>query len=166
MQGHTDIPLNATGLAQADTAATKLAGLPITRIITSPLARALKTAAVTAEAMNLPLHIDSTLKERTFGSYEGSLRTDIILKHNLTPQQSYDHVLPEDAEQWPATISRAKSSIARWLEAYPDDTLLFVGHGAFLRALHESLTSQYFEAANATPYHYTPTPTGWNMQEI
>lgn len=166
MQGHTDIPLNATGLQQAHSAALKLQSLPITRIVTSPLARALKTAAIAAEALNLPLHIDSNLKERTFGSYEGSLRTDIMARHNLTPHTPYDHLLPPDAELWPATMSRAQNGIAHWLATHPADTILFVGHGAFLRALHEVLTNQHFEAANATPYHYTPSATGWNMQPI
>ncbi|RYG60295.1 MAG: histidine phosphatase family protein, partial [Alphaproteobacteria bacterium] len=153
MQGHTDIPLNATGLQQAQAAALKLKHLPITHIVTSPLSRALKTAAIAAETLGLPLHIDSNLKERTFGSLEGSLRRDLMLQHNIAEHEPYDRILPEDAEQWPATLSRAQAGIMQWLNAHPAETILFVGHGAFLRALHEALTSEYFEAANATPYH-------------
>lgn len=166
MQGHTDIPLNATGIQQAHDAALKLKGLPITHIVSSPLSRALKTAAVAAEALNLPIHIDSLLMERTFGSYEGKLTREIRAQHNLAPEDSITTILPPDAEQWPQTLSRVQTSLTRWLNAHPTETILFVGHGANFRAMHELLINEHFEARNATPYHYTPAPTGWNMQEI
>ena len=167
MQGHTDIPLNATGVEQAHAAALKLKPLPITRIVSSPLARALKTAAVAAEALNLPIHIDSQLMERTFGSYEGKLTHDIRMLHNLAPEDSITTILPPDAEHWPQTLSRVQTSLSCWLAAHPADTILFVGHGANFRAMHQLLLNEHLEAANATPYHYTPSPTGgWTMQKI
>lgn len=167
IQGHTDIPLNATGIAQAHSAAIKLTGHPITRVITSPLLRALKTAAITAESVKLPLHIDKQLMERAFGSFEGRLTAQIKQEHGITAETSLTAILPSDAEQWPETLHRARTSIGFWMNAYPNETLLFVGHGAFFRAMHEGLTGQRHEAANATPYLYTPTPHGvWTMQEI
>lgn len=166
MQGHTDIPLNATGIAQAHSAAAQLKSLPITRIITSPLTRALTTAAIAAEATGLPLYVDSNLKERTFGSFEGELTADIRAKHNLVPEESISRILPPDAEQWPQTLSRAQTTIAHWLAKHPEETLLFIGHGAFFRALHESLLNEHYEAANATPYHYSPTPIGWSFTTV
>ncbi len=166
MQGHTDIPLNATGLQQAAEAALKLQALPITRIVSSPLSRALKTAAVAAEALNLPIHIDSMLMERTFGSYEGKITKDIRVLHNLAPEASITTILPPDAEQWPQTLNRVQTSLARWLTAHPTETILFVGHGANFRAMHELLLNEHLEAKNATPYHYTPSPTGWTMRQV
>ena len=44
MQGRTDIPLSATGRAQAAAAAPPAAALKPTRIIASPLSRAFETA--------------------------------------------------------------------------------------------------------------------------
>ena len=48
MQGRSDIPLNATGLKQARTAAHGMDKLPIDRILTSPLRRARQTAQAVA----------------------------------------------------------------------------------------------------------------------
>lgn len=167
IQGHTDVPLNATGLAQAHSAAIRLSKEPITRIISSPLVRALKTAAITAESIRLPVHIDSQLMERTFGSIEGRLTHQVKAERGIPPEQSLTHALPDDAEQWPQTMQRARTSISQWLNQFPDDTLLFVGHGAFFRAMYEVLTSELHEAHNATPYLFTPTSTGgWHMREV
>ena len=70
-QGHSDIPLNETGLSQAHSAAERLADRGIELVISSPLIRALKTAAIVAERIQRPLRVDSRLMERTFGSFEG-----------------------------------------------------------------------------------------------
>jgi probable phosphoglycerate mutase len=53
-QGHSDVPLNATGIAQARAAAACLAGVPIARIVASPLIRALVTAAIVGEKIQKP----------------------------------------------------------------------------------------------------------------
>lgn len=167
IQGHTDIPLNATGLQQAFTAAQKLTGHPITHIVSSPLIRALKTAAITAESVRLPVHVDSRLMERTFGSIEGRLRAEVQQENGLAPHISLTHALPADAEQWPQTVERARTSVENWLTLMPQETLLFVGHGAFFRALSEAFTGQHHEAANATPYRFVPQPDGpWRMEEV
>lgn len=167
IQGHTDTPLNPTGIAQAHSAAIKLAGEPITRIISSPLVRALKTAAITAETIKLPVHIDSLLMERTFGSIEGRLTAQVKAERGIPADTSLTQALPDDAEQWPQTLKRARFSISQWLNAYPEDTILFVGHGAFFRAMYEVLTNEHHEAHNATPYHFTPNAQGkWDMRII
>ena len=49
VQGRVDVPLNATGTAQAVQAARALAALRPSRIVSSPLARARATAQVLAE---------------------------------------------------------------------------------------------------------------------
>ena len=53
-QGITDTPLNDRGVAQAHAAAAALMDSNIDRIITSPMMRSLKTAAIVAEAINRP----------------------------------------------------------------------------------------------------------------
>ena len=73
-QGHSDIPLNPQGLAQAHAAARIIAACPVDLIVASPLIRALTTAAIVAEAIGKPVRIDSELKERHFGDFEGAGR--------------------------------------------------------------------------------------------
>jgi len=69
LQGHTDIPLNATGLDQAHAAADMLADQGIDIIVSSPLVRALKTAAIISERIDRPIYI-----ERAQGTKLWSLR--------------------------------------------------------------------------------------------
>jgi broad specificity phosphatase PhoE len=167
MQGHTDIPLNATGLAQAHAAAEALRPHHFTRIIASPLSRARTTAEVIATTFNLPITFDDNLKERTFGSYEGMLTSEIRKRHNIPEHESFTPYLPADAEQWPATLTRSLTAVAHWQNIHPDESILFVGHGAFFRALYEGLGGPYLEAKNATPYHFQPQPDGsWHLTTL
>ncbi len=163
MQGHTDIPLNATGIAQAHAAAETLRGHTFTRIIASPLQRAKHTAQIIATAHNTPLEFCDQLKERTFGSVEGQLWHEFAALHNIAENQTFDHALPTNAEFWPQTMQRSQTAITHWLNTYPSDTLLFVGHGAFFRALYQTLGGPSTHAHNATPYHFQPTATGWQL---
>jgi broad specificity phosphatase PhoE len=166
MQGHTDIPLNATGIEQAHAAAKLLPQGSFTRIITSPLVRARVTAEIIAEAHNLPLELCDLLKERTFGSFEGHIHEDIRKQHFLGEDQDFNSILPADAEQWPATQLRSQQAIAKWLHTYPTEHILFVSHGAFFRALYESLSGERIFAGNATPYHFQPTASGWHLTSL
>ncbi len=166
MQGHTDIPLNTTGIEQAHAAAKLLPVGSFTRIIASPLQRARVTAEIIAQAHNLPLEFDDLLKERTFGSFEGRLRDEILSEHDLDPKSSMSKILPADAEQWSNTQSRSQQAITKWLHAYPDEHIVFVSHGAFFRALYESLGGPRLEAENARPYHFQPTTSGWHLTTL
>jgi len=166
MQGHTDIPLNATGIEQAHAAAKLLHGHGFTRIVASPLARARVTAEIIADAHNLPLETDDLLKERTFGSVEGTLWTELLAKHNLPEKASFEAFLPADAEPWTDIQLRSQQAITRWLNHYTDDHVLFVGHGAFFRALYEALSGEQIFAGNATPYHFRPTEAGWQLTTL
>ena len=65
--GRSDPPLTEHGLAQA--AAIGLVLGPVTRVITSPLARARSTAA--AIAGDLPVEVDDRWIEVDYGEYEG-----------------------------------------------------------------------------------------------
>jgi 2,3-bisphosphoglycerate-dependent phosphoglycerate mutase len=70
-QGNTDIPLNATGVAQSRAAAEKLRDRGIATIVASPLSRAHATAQCVGETLRLPVALDADLREATFGVQEG-----------------------------------------------------------------------------------------------
>jgi broad specificity phosphatase PhoE len=65
------VHLNAEGLAQAETLAAYLAPIAFTAIYSSPLDRALETAAPLALAKNLPVQIHPSLLEVDFGRWQG-----------------------------------------------------------------------------------------------
>lgn len=76
-QGHTDIPLNATGLQQAAALAKKIAGISFAAIYSSDLQRAYRTAQILAAPINLPIQTDIRLREIHQGAWEGRLVSEI-----------------------------------------------------------------------------------------
>jgi probable phosphoglycerate mutase len=70
-QGQTDIPLDETGIAQAERAARLLAALRPDLIVSSDLQRAASTAAPLARIAGLQVSLDKDLRERSGGSWEG-----------------------------------------------------------------------------------------------
>ena len=78
MQGHTDRPLNETGVAQARALADELSGERLDAVYASDLARALDTARTVAEPRGLSVIPLPDLRERNFGTWEGLLDTEIL----------------------------------------------------------------------------------------
>lgn len=165
-QGHFDIPLNARGLAQAEEAARCLARHRIDRIVASPLIRALKTAAIVAESLGLPVHIESGLRERSFGAFDGLIVNEVKRQHGLTPDQPIKSLLPADAEQWPETVARSGRIAAKWLAACPDGAILFVAHDGIFRGLAEIVGAPDFPGRHATPYAFEPSGYEWKISEL
>ena len=75
-QGHTDVPLNATGRVQAEVVAPVLAELAPSRLWSSDLARALETAAYVAAATGLAIERDPRLREYDMGVRSGLTRPE------------------------------------------------------------------------------------------
>ncbi len=70
-QGHADVPLDATGRAQAVAVAPLVAALRPARLWSSDLARAAETAAHVAEACGLKVEEDARLREFSVGERTG-----------------------------------------------------------------------------------------------
>lgn len=65
------VPLNAQGSEEAARVAERLAALPITAVITSPVQRARETAEVIAARTGAPVHLDDAFTELDVGSWTG-----------------------------------------------------------------------------------------------
>ena len=137
-QGHTDIPLNELGLAQAHDAAKILARCPIDH--RSSRARSSARAGPPRSWPNIlgkPLQFDDELKERHFGAFEGLVVNEVKAKLGVQPHQRLVKHLPPDAEQWHETGARTVRVLGKWLTNHPDQTLLFVTHSGLFDALYE-----------------------------
>lgn len=163
-QGHTDIPLNAQGLAQAQAAAQVIATCAVDLIVASPLIRALKTAAIVAEAIGKPMRIDSELKERHFGDYDGLVVNEVKRKLGMELHQRLVR-LPDNAEQWPETGVRTVRVLTRWLEAHADATILFVSHSGLIDSLHERIFGVRLNPKHV-PYRWQPGTAGWICEAL
>lgn len=76
VQGWEDIPLNETGIRQAEALArylarTRLHGNQIDAIYSSDLQRARMTAEIVGQALSLPVIVDEGVRERHFGVLQG-----------------------------------------------------------------------------------------------
>ncbi|PKI85855.1 phosphoglycerate mutase (2,3-diphosphoglycerate-independent) [Malassezia vespertilionis] len=129
IQGQKDTLLNAKGLEQAEMTGVALQKEHITRIVCSPLQRALHTArAISKHHPNVPLVIDPRLMERHFGVLEG-------VQYN-GPREK-----PENTEGIESSASVTKRLAHFWddlrREMGPNGsgTILLVSHGAALSSL-------------------------------
>lgn len=129
-QGQTDIPLNDTGLAQAERAARILAALKPARIVSSDLSRAASTAEALARVTGLPVSLDKDLRERSGGSWEGLTRKEITERYPAE-QVTWD---PPDGETRSAVAERMSGALTRIAEDLGEGELAVVAsHGAAIR---------------------------------
>ena len=157
-QGRTDIPLNATGIAQAHAAAALLANHGIRHIVASTLGRAQQTAAIVGTALRIPVTTDAALQEASFGAQEGH------------PMGSwYDDwvagaYIPPGGESFADLQARIVPAINRAL-ANPAPVLI-VAHGAMFRAARAAMgLSALIRTENGVPLKCTPGKP-WTLQEV
>lgn len=145
LQGQVDIPLNATGISQATQAAAVLSGVRPSVVITSDLSRAADTAKYLAELTGVETIVDTRLRERSFGDWEGLTRQDIqqrwpdeyeVWRHGGHPQG----VNAESRGDLGARIAQAVDEWAGEFEI--SDTVVFVGHGAAISSGITTLLGQ------------------------
>ncbi|HSC24893.1 MAG TPA: histidine phosphatase family protein [Candidatus Babeliales bacterium] len=78
-QGWTDIHLNETGHTKARNAVSILSEKGISRIVSSPLIRAHKTAEIINDHLRVSLRMIDGLKERSVGILEGTIKDKSII---------------------------------------------------------------------------------------
>jgi len=138
LQGHTDTPLNATGLAQAQTLGESLRPHRLDAVVSSDLSRARVTAQIVAEALRVPLLIEAGLRETNVGAAEGLLWAD-AKRHfgeGLTERWYSDgDVAFPGGETGIATRMRGLTGLRRFAIAHPYRRIGVSTHGAMVRQL-------------------------------
>ncbi len=71
LQGALPVPINDCGIKQSSALARYLKSQPIDALFTSPRRRALETAHIVADSIQIPLQSDERLAEIAFGVFEG-----------------------------------------------------------------------------------------------
>ena len=138
-QGTTDIPLNAEGIAQAQTLAARCASLSIERVYHSPLIRAAKTAEFVADACHAPLIPCDDLREVCLGVFQGLTREQSQAAYPAEATAYFsdpESVIPPNGESVPAVQRRAFAA----LEAAEKDAagcrrIALVSHGVTIKTL-------------------------------
>ncbi|MGH7046657.1 MAG: histidine phosphatase family protein [Stellaceae bacterium] len=138
LQGHTDVPLNPTGLAQAEELARRLRPHRLDAVLSSDLSRALTTARIVAEALGLPLATDPGLRETSVGAAEGLIWADARARFGaeLTERWYSDgNVAFPGGETGAATLARGLAALRRYATAQPHLRIGVSTHGAMARQL-------------------------------
>lgn len=138
-QGQTDVPLDATGRAQAAAMAAEVAQrYEASALYCSDLARARETAGFVGAETGLTPVTEPLLREIFTGEWEGKLATDI---EAIWPEDYHrwiageDFVRPGGAETRAQVAVRTAEGLQRVAAATPETaTTVVVGHGASLRA--------------------------------
>lgn len=172
IQGHLDIPLNDTGLWQADQVARALADEPIAAIYTSDLQRAHATAQAVARTTGAPLTTHAGLRERSFGHFQG--RTFAEIEAEL-PEDAHrwrkrdPHYAPEGGESLVTLRERIERTVAQLAQQHLGEQVVMVAHGGVLDVLYRLATRQDIQAprtwqlSNAAINRLLWTPDGLSL---
>ncbi|SFN88567.1 probable phosphoglycerate mutase [Pseudobutyrivibrio sp. UC1225] len=146
LQGSSDIPLNERGRQQARETKEFLDGLGIkvTRIISSPLERAIETGSLATGISMSQIETDDNLIEMAFGVCEqrnmGEEDPGFLHQCFDTPA---DYIPPEGGEGYDEVVARAGAVVERVRgmissgDFSEEDVLLLVSHGALSHGLFE-----------------------------
>lgn len=135
IQGHTEFALTELGQTQAKVTAVRLAREKVDRIATSPLLRAMQTAASVASALALPVEEEPALREYDMGQASGLTGAEI--------RERFPHVLDAYSRGERATFPGEEgrdvfaARIGTFLERVreSDETVVAVAHGGVISAV-------------------------------
>lgn len=130
-RGRTDIPLDETGLKQAELAAEYFKGMAIQDIYSSPLSRAWQTAEKISRFHHLRVQPLEGLIDMSFGNWEGHAHQEIREIDAETYRQWRDepHLarLP-GGERLEDVKKRAMGALEEVIRLHPEKILVLVSH--------------------------------------
>lgn len=138
-QGQSDIPLNAEGLAQADSLVERLHDVPLAGVYCSPLKRAFVTGQKVAEDHGLEAVAVPDFIEMNFGQWEGLTFEQIHEKFPQNCEEFFAHpgkVRVIGGENVADLRDRAMAALDKIVEQQEEMTAILVAaHGGTLRAI-------------------------------
>ncbi len=137
-RGRQDIPLDETGVAQAQAVSSRLASEQIMAVYSSRLQRAMKTAEIIAAPHGLTPIASDGLSNVNYGYLEGRLVSEVAQQ-----MPDFYRVLLETPHlvQFPggdtldALTSRSMTSLHEMVAQHPDETIVAVSHQVVTRVL-------------------------------
>lgn len=145
--GHTDavdnylaswapgVPINSRGVAEAARVAARLRSVPFAAIYSSPLERAMMTAAPLSAALNLPVQECAAVGEFRFGDWTGRSLSDL---NNDPGWQRFNAfrsgTRAPGGEIMPEVQARMALALEGIRERHPNDTVAVFSHSDSIRA--------------------------------
>ena len=132
MQGWLDVPLNATGLRQAELLARRFRGKRIDAIYASPLVRAAATAQAVADVLGLPVVLDERLREYHMGDWSGRTMEEIqAMTPEFVPHSPHEIPIP-NGESAHEMHARLAPFLQEMLARHDKGRIIAVSHGGTL----------------------------------
>lgn len=171
-QGHLDSPLTESGIQQAQALADDLAGRGIEALYSSDLGRAMQTAHIIGERLELPVHADECFRERRLGILQGMSKGEFREKYPnewaafASGEPDYEVPGGESAKQlYTRCIERGIELAGR----HVGQRILIVSHGGVLRSFfYHALcipltTPRRFSVFNAAINCFTVSKDRWRL---
>ncbi len=159
IQGHADSPLTMTGQTYALQWGLLLAGNAWSRILSSDLGRARKTTELINQTLNIPVTLDSRLREMDWGKWTGKTLSQIKSEYaELWAEQMMSEwkFCPPCGESFQSVWKRGRESLAEASCNWPGENILVVTHEGMIKSLvyHESTLSDFLkDVQGILPYH-------------
>jgi len=133
--GHLDSPLTPLGIQQAQALGHRLKNLGFDALYSSDLGRAVQTAEIIGAICDKPVQLNSSLRERHMGVFQGLTREEISEKY---PEQmaAYERIgfldLIPGGETAQERTDRSVRILTEIASRHPEQTVVVVTHGGFL----------------------------------
>jgi probable phosphoglycerate mutase len=164
------VPLNQAGLEQAGAVVARLAALDVAAVYSSPMQRAMETAAPLAQARGLTVVEEPGLIEVEYGEwtaqpYKSLRRTDLWKRVQDRPA---DARFP-GGEAIREVQARAVAAVERLAQAHPDQTVAAFSHGDVIKAAVAHLVGLHldlFQRIGVTPGSITAVLLGQGQPRL
>lgn len=162
LQGSGSDPvLSPLGIVQARILAEKLSHLRSSMIVSSPMRRASETAGYICKRQGSEVVLDTNLRERDFGPFEGLGRQELINQRHsaglLGDDVTGDFSTAEGVEPFDKFQSRVSGAYLEAVAGVSNGPVILVAHGGVIRALYHwfrALPESYAHALNTRNASY------------
>jgi broad specificity phosphatase PhoE len=161
-RGRTDIPLDETGLRQAELAGEYFKGMEIHGIYASPLARAWETAQKIAQFHDLKVQPLDGIIDMSFGRWEGHAHQEIQKNDREIYRQWREEphkVRLPGGESLEDVRVRTVAALEEAIRLHPGKTLIFVSH----RVINKVLICGILGIDNSHFWQISQDPTAINL---
>ncbi len=168
-QGQWDIPLDDVGREQSRQLAQRIVSYRPSLLYSSDLSRCVETAEIVAKPLNAQVIVDSRLRERNYGDWEGKT-PDEVFQEDPELLQAYRKdptlVAPRNGETGLEVYCRTVSFLYDLLRTHSEGVLGVVAHGGTVATLLSALlgappsTSACFRIRNCSLTEFVIEPTG------
>lgn len=161
-QGQLDIPLNESGREEIRQLHSAISHLSFSRIVSSPMSRALESAKIIQQYCNKPLEIVDEIKERHWGSLEGISSAEM---YRIEEQEegNVEFFIDNGVESRPLFKQRIIKGFNIIFEN--EETPLIVSHGRLFLVLSEILQIPLIrQIPNGAIIECIPDQKGWSTK--